>query len=419
MSTEDTSTEDTSTGDDGPPDHMIEQAGAFAGQALARLDGPLKAQGMAPFAAEFVLDGMLYAALAFSTIAKGRLATLDTGPAEASAGVALVMTPRNAPRMQPMPLLETSEIAAGTDDFPIMQDDRIHWNGQPIAVVLAQTQEEADFAASLIAATYATEPATTVFTDAKAHGTEHVQSHGAELVTIGDAEGALAAAAVSVDSIYRTPRQNQNAIEPHAVTVTWERNVLVVHDASQSVTQTARSLAQIFGIDSSQVRVTSPFVGGGFGGKLLSQHHVLAAAAARLASRPVRLSLSREGVYRVVGGRAMTEQRVAIGADVHGRFEAIIHTGTVGTTRHSAQPEPFLLTAQSNYRAGSFKLDLQAAFLDIVPNCLMRGPGTAVGSFAFESAVDELAVALDTDPIELRIRNEPESDPVNGRLNRL
>ena len=217
-----------------------------------------------------------------------------------------------------------------------------------------------------------------------------------------------------MDEEYRTPRHNHNPIEPHAVTMAWQGGELHVHDASQCVTHAAWSLAQAFGIDEKQVHVTSPFVGGGFGSKTLWQHHVLAAAAAKLGGRPVRLALSREGVYRVVGGRTVTEQRVAIGAQADGRFDAIIHTGVVGMTGHNNMPEPFILGTQCLYAAGSFKLEVQSAHLDMLANTFMRAPGESVGTFALESAIDELAEKLGLDPIELRLRNEPEQDPTLG-----
>ena len=205
----------------------------------------------------------------------------------------------------------TAAKAAGGDDLPVMQDDRIHWNGQPVAVVLADTQEQADHAKSLIRVTYAAEPAVTSFAAAKAKGTEPGQFMGEPLkLEIGDAEAALAAAACRVDATYTTPRHNHNAIEPHAATVAWNGEELRIHDATQAVAHTAWSLAQVFGIDEAKVHVTSPYVGGGFGSKTLWQHQVLGAAAARLAGRPVRIALSREGVYRMVGGRSQTEQRV-------------------------------------------------------------------------------------------------------------
>ncbi|MEO3859527.1 xanthine dehydrogenase family protein molybdopterin-binding subunit [Acrocarpospora sp. B8E8] len=393
------------------PEVSVQRGSGWVGAALSRIDGPLKVRGMARFAAEFALDDMVYAALVFSTIAKGRIATLDTGAAEAAPGFVLVMTHRNAPRMQPMVPFGPNEKAAGNDNLPIMQDDRVRWNGQPIAVVLAETQEQADHAASLIRVTYEAEPATTSFAQAKANGTESAVYFHHE---IGDAEAELAAAAVSVDATYRTQYQNHNAIEPHAVTVAWHGDELVVHDASQSVVHNAWSLAHILGIEERQVHVTSPYVGGAFGGKFMGSHQVLAAAAARLAGRPVRLTLSREGVYQMVGGRAFTEQRMAIGARRDGRFDAIIHTGTATHTRDSPHPEAFPFVSLSAYATGSLKTDLQWAFLDQVANAAMRAPGEAVGSFALESAVDEVAVALGMDPIELRIRNEPKTDPLNG-----
>ena len=399
----------------GKPDPLIRSKHGLIGAPISRIDGPLKVQGRAKFAAEFPLEGMLYAAVAFSIVPRGRIAAIDTGAAEAAPGVALVMTYKNAPRMKDMPLFLTAEKAVGGDNLPIMQDDRIHWNGQPIAVVLAESQEQADHAKSLIRATYEEGAATTAFAAAKAQGTEPGMFMGQPLkAAIGDAEAALAAAPVSIDAEYSTPRHSHNAIEPHAATLTWQGDTLTVHDATQAVAHTAWSLATIFGLEEKQVRVTSPYVGGGFGSKTLWQHQVLGAAAAKLAGRPVRIALSREGVYRVVGGRTVTEQRVAIGAKADGRFTVIIHTGTVAMTRHNALPEPFILPTRGAYAAGSFKLDVEVAYMDMLANTFMRAPGESVGTFALECAVDELAAKLGVDPIELRIRNEPEKDPTEG-----
>jgi len=399
----------------GKPDPLSRSKHGLIGAPISRIDGPLKVQGRAKFAAEFPLEGMVYAAVAFSTVPVGRIASLDTGAAEAAPGVVLVMTYKNAPRMKNMPLFMTSEKAAGGDNLPVMQDDRIHWNGQPIAVVLAESQEQADHAKSLIRATYEGAPATTSFAKAKAQGTDPGMFQGQPLkVTIGDAEAALSASPFSVDVGYTTPRHTHNAIEPHAATLAWNGDELMVHDASQAVAHTAWSLANVFGLDEKQVRVTSPYVGGGFGSKTLWQHQVLGAAAARLAGRPVRIALSREGVYRMVGGRTITEQRVAIGAEADGRFTAIIHTGTVAMTRHNALPEPFILPTRGAYAAGSFKLDVEVATMDMLANTFMRAPGEAVGTFGLECAVDELAAKLGLDPIELRLRNEPETDPTEG-----
>ena len=222
------------------PDPLIARKHGIIGMPVSRVDGALKVQGQARFAAEFPMDGMVYAAVAFSTVAKGRIATLDTSQAEAAPGVVLLMTYRNAPRMKPMPLFMSQAKAAGGDDLPVMQDDKVHWNGEPIAVVLAETQEQADHAKSLIRATYDVEPATTSFAAAKAEGLKPGIFQGEPLkVEIGDADAALAAAPHKVDVVYRTPRQNHNAIELHAATLAWKgegsSEELTVHDASQGV----------------------------------------------------------------------------------------------------------------------------------------------------------------------------------------
>jgi xanthine dehydrogenase YagR molybdenum-binding subunit len=325
------------------------------------------------------------------------------------------MTYRNAPRLQPPPLFMSAAKAAGGDDLPVMQDDRIRWNGEPIAVILAETREQADHAKSLIRVLYETEDALTNFDEAKARGTSPASFMGGPLHNvIGRADEALAAAAVQVDETYRTPRHNHNAIELHAVTCAWQGDTLRIHDASQLVAHTAWSIANMFGIDETQVVVTSPFVGGGFGGKCLWQHQVLASAAAKMIGRPVRLVLSREDVYRLVGGRSLTEQRVALGADRDGKLKALIHEGITAKTAANMFPEPFILPTRSVYASETVKLDVQTVELDMLSNTFMRAPGEAVGTFALESALDELARALGIDPIELRIGNEPEKDPTSG-----
>lgn len=403
-------------GPDGAPDPLSRKENRLLGTSVSRVEGASKVQGAARFAAEFRFDGMVYAALVFSSIPKGRIAKLHTAEAERQPGVVLVMTHRNAPELKPLPLWWTEGKSVAGDDLPVLQDDRIHWNGQVIAVVLAETLEQAEHAASLVHADYEAEPAITSFEQAKAAGREPAFHYGRLLKTeIGDAEAALAAAPVKVDALYRTPRQNHSAIEPHAVTLACDGDELIVHDASQGVVHAAWTLAYALGLSPEQVHLSSPHVGGGFGAKCVWSYHVIAAAAAKVSGRPVRLSLTREGVHRIVGGRANTEQRVAIGARRDGRFDAIIHTGVCGMSRHHNMAESFTAASGSLYAAGSFQLEVQAAYLNTMANTFMRAPGEAVGSFALESAVDELAEHLGMDPVELRIRNEPEREPVSGR----
>ncbi len=398
------------------PDPVAGHKRGLVGAQVPRIDGPLKVRGAARFAAEVPMEGMVYASLAFSTIPEGRIAALDTSAAQDAPGVVLVMTHENAPRMNPAPAALTAPKGTAGDDLPVMQDDQIHWNGQPIAVVLANTHEQADHAVSLIRATYAPEPAVTSFLEATARGLQPGNFAGSPLsAQIGDAEAALAAAPYQVDLTYRTPRHNHNAIEPHAVTLAWDGEDLFLHDSPKGVRQTAWSLGQVFGIPEDQVHVSSPFVGGGFGGKSLWQYQILAAAAAKVAGRPVRLALSREGVYRLVGGRSSTEQRLAIGARADGRFDALIHTGVTVKTAHNYLPEPFILPTMSLYGAGTLTLGVQVAEMNMMANGFMRAPGESVGSFALESAIDELADRISMDPVELRLRNEPDSDPLSGR----
>lgn len=399
----------------GVPDPLIRNQHGHVGKPVSRIDGPLKVAGAATFAAEFPMAGLAYAAVAYSTIAKGRILELDTTEAQASPGVALVMTFRNAPKLNPPPVFMSAEKAGAGDSLPVMQDDRIHWNGQPIAVVLAETQEQADHAKSLIRVSYEVEAALTSFSEARAKGCSPAQFMGEPLHhEIGDADKALEAAAVKVDATYTTPRHNHNPIELHVVTLKWEGDTLRIHDTQQAVAHAAYTLAEVFGIEEKAVVVTSPYVGGGFGSKTLWQHHVLAAAAARLARRPVRLVLSREGVYRIVGGRSLTEQRVALGADGDGKLTSLIHAGVTAKTAHNAMPEPFILPTRSAYAATTMRLDVQQVELDMVSNTFMRAPGEAVGTFALECAMDELAEKLGLDPIELRLRNEPDRDPLTG-----
>ena len=399
----------------GRPDPLIRRQHGHVGQPVSRIDGRVKVEGKARFAAEVRMDGVTYAALAYSTIPKGRIAALDIAAAEAAPGVVLVLTHHNMPRLKKPPLFMTAPKAGSGDDVPVMQDDRIYWNGQPIALVLGETQEQADHAASLIRATYAEEPAVTSLAQGKANGSEPGTFQGEPLkIDVGDAETALATAPARVDVVYRTPRHSHNAMEPHAATMAWNGDELTIHDCSQGVAMVAWSMAQIFGFDESQIHVTSPYVGGGFGSKTLWQYQTLGAAAAKLAGRPVRIALSREGVYRTIGGRTLTEQRVALGAQPDGALDAIIHTGTVAMTAHNALPEPFIVATRSGYAAKTFKLDVEYVTLDMLANTFMRAPGEAVGTFALESALDELAETLGMDPIELRIRNEPDKDPTTG-----
>jgi xanthine dehydrogenase YagR molybdenum-binding subunit len=403
---------------DAAPDPLIGTSGAI-GRPLDRVDGASKVQGTATFTAEYQVENLAHAALVYSTIAKGRIKEIDATTAEAAPGVLAVITHQNAPRMKHPTLLSVLRLNKGiaASELPIMQDDSVHFDGEAVAVVVAELPEQAAYAASLVHVTYEAEQPEVSFESALPNATRPRYVMGEESeVTRGDPDAALAGAAFVVDNLYRTPRENQNALEPHATIAIWEDDDhLLVLESTQYVNGTRHQLAHVFGLDADNVRVLSPFVGGGFGGKVaLWSHTVLCAAAARLIGRPVKLVLTREGVFRLVGGRTLAQQRVALGADNDGHLTALIHTGTTATTSHARYPEQFSLTSRHLYAARNLRSSQDMVNLDTVANTWMRAPGDAMAMYAIEVALDELAVAMQLDPIELRRRNEPSHDPTTG-----
>jgi xanthine dehydrogenase YagR molybdenum-binding subunit len=399
------------------PDPLIDRR-VTLGTQQSRVDGPDKVRGIARFAAEVPLERLLYAACVHSTIARGMISELGVAAAEAAPGVVLVMTHHNAPKMAlPPPIGLTNLKAAGNNILPVMQDPEIRWNGQAVAVVLAETQEQADHAASLVVVRYETAAARTRFEQAKAHArTPDSLMIEKNRLKKGDVNAAIHDAAGSVDAVYRTPWHNHNPIEPNAATIFWVGDRLTVHDATQMLNGTAGSLAKVFGLKDSQVFVSSPFVGGGFGGKALWDHQILGAAAARLAGRPVRIALSRAGMHRLIGGRSPTEQRVALAADADGKLMGLLHHGYSVKLPHGTCDETFTLSGRSLYASESYDIVQHTLELDVLANTFMRGPGEAVGTYAIECAMDELAHDLGMDPIELRRRNVGDRDPVSGAL---
>lgn len=398
---------------DAPQDPLLHEKRAV-GRPMRRVDGKLKVTGTATFSAEFPFERLAHAALVTSTIARGRIAKIDTSKAEAAPGVVVVMTHANAPRMAP-PLLE-SEGGSGASKLPVMQDDQVHWNGQPVAVVVADSEEEARAAAGLVEVEYLPGEALLSFDAAKGAAAPPKQIMGQPpFVKHGDAAAALAEAATKVDCIYRTPFSHHNALELHTTIAEWEGDDVTVFDASQSIAASRDTLAKMFGMDPKQVRVLSPYVGGGFGGKgMMTQSTILAVAVAKLAKRPVRLVLTREETFRIVGGRTVSEQRVALGVGEDRKLTAVIHTGATAVVAHNDFPEQFSFPARHLYATETYEIGQKAIALDMVANSAMRAPGESIGTFALESAVDELAHALGMDPVAFRRLNEPEKDPTKG-----
>jgi len=398
-------------------DPLIHKHG-YIGKPFSRVDGQLKVKGEARFTAEFKIDNLVYAALVCSTIAKGRAVKIDASEAEKVPGFIAVITHENAPKMKAPPLQDITDISKGfaASNLPVL-DNKVNWDGQPLAVVVAETLDQAEYAASLVRVEYEVETPSVSFDDLKAEAVVPSDILGEPPeVKIGDADKGLAEAEVTVDNIYRTPRYNHNAIEPHATIAAWDDDGnLTIFDSTQTVNLYKHTLAGIFSLKPEEVRVIGPFVGGGFGGKGgLWTNTPLCAAAAKVAKRPVKLVLSREGVFRVVGGRTVSEQRVALGANKDGKFTALIHSGTTATTTHAKNPEQFTFPARHLYASDNIFIGQKVVNLDTVANTWMRAPGESIGTFALESAIDELAYKLNIDPIELRRINEPEKDPTRG-----
>lgn len=389
------------------------------GQPLDRVDGGVKTTGAAKFAAEHSYPGLTHAVLVHASISRGRITALHTEEASALPGVLAVLTHLNSPPMKPAPKPGTfnfTMLFSGTS-VNYLQTDEVHWEGQPIAVVVAETSAVAQEGAALVRAEYAVTQASVDFEgsekDAQPQPNNSFFPRGAEK---GDAEAALSTAQVSLDQRYTTPPHSHNALELHATTAVWEGDRLTVHDATQSIDWFRTHLALRFSVPMTNVRILAPFVGGAFGGKFsIWPGTILAALAARATNRPVRLVLSREAVYRTVGGRTPSIQRVALGADRDGKLTSLVHTSVTRTGRIGGHFEQVTSPSQHLYAAENILARHDHVQLDLIPNTFMRAPGEAIGTFALESAIDELAYELGMDPIELRLRNETAVDPVDGR----
>src|ERR671912_1279222 len=392
----------------------------YVGQAIARLDGPAKTTGEARFSAEHAYPDLAYAALVYSTIARGRIIAIETTEARGVESVVAVLTHENGAAMKPAPkkmsMLDPASVASSTT-VNYLATDEVHWNGQPVAVVVAETPETARYAASLVRPTYEQFPAAVDFA---AGASDAVPDKGIPLLggpaNKSDAAAALAAAPFSVDLDFSTPQHNHNALEPHDTTAVWNGDQLSLHEGSQNISGLRAHLAQRFGVPAEAIRVLSPFVGGGFGGKTRPwAGTLLAVLAARATGRPIRLALTREGVYQTVGGRTASMQRVALGADAGGQLTALLHSSVSRTGRVGGMPEQITTVSRHLYAAPNIHLRQHTVQLDLLSNTFMRAPGEALGSFALESAMDELACELGMDPIELRMLNEPDRNPVGGQ----
>jgi xanthine dehydrogenase YagR molybdenum-binding subunit len=386
----------------------------FIGQPVSRVDGRQKVTGGATYAAEFGVPGLAHGVIVRSTVANGRIASIESAAAERAPGVVAVLTHRNAPKLAYRTHKALVDAAVG-ERLHVLQNDRVNHQGQPIALVIADTLEQANHAATLVDVTYAAETGITDISRAEPvlptqEKTDQGETPPAE-TRRGDPEGALAAAEVKVDETYVIPRENHNPIEMHATIAAWDGDRLTLWDKTQWVHNVADEIAAVFGIPAENIRVVSPFVGGAFGSGLRTWPHVtLAALGARVARRPVKLMLSRREMYYGVGYRPHTVQRVALGASRDGSLAAIVHDGYQETSSYEEFSEALLNASRFLHSCPNVSTRHRIAPMNVHTPTYMRAPGEASGVFALESAMDELAVALNIDPLELRLRNEPQQD---------
>jgi xanthine dehydrogenase YagR molybdenum-binding subunit len=372
------------------------------GRATPRVDGPLKVSGKAVYTSDFNFPGMLYAVPVCSTVANGRIVSLDTSAAQAMPGVRLVLHRQN------IGALYRVQGAKVDETRPPFDDDVIRYYGQYVAAVIADTYEQAMAAASAVKVTYAAEKPD-VDTRLAGEGEPKVQSER------GNAQPAFESAPVKIDYTYVTPVETHNPIELHATVAVWDGQAYTLYETSQAVANHKAVMVQALGTTPEKVRVISRFLGSGFGGKLWPWPHcMVAAAASRQLGRPVKLVLSRQMMFQNVGHRPITQQRMRLGATADGKLVSLQQDYLTQTSLLDDYEENCAEATPHMYSTPNLRITSGLARRHMGTPTAMRGPGAVPGLFALESAMDELAVALKMDPVQLRLKNEPDHDEGNG-----
>jgi xanthine dehydrogenase YagR molybdenum-binding subunit len=378
------------------------------GQDLARRDGPHKVTGSAVYANDTAAEHPAYCQLLQADIARGRVATIDSSEAEAMTGALAVLTAGNSERLSST---EDKELA-------VLQTEEIAFRGQIIGIVIAETPEIAQQAAALVRVTCVGQPHDVSLSAGRddLYKPDKVNPSFPTDTTSGDVDAAMASAEATLTATYSTAMYHNNPMEPHATTARWDDGHLTLWDSTQGVHSVRAAIAKVFGLDTDQIRVVCPHVGGGFGSKGTPHAHVVAAAmAARaLPGRTVRLALTRQQMFALVGYRTPTIQQVRLAADRQGRLSAIALDVVEQTSRIKEFAEQTALPTRMMYAAPNRATSHRLAALDVPVPSWMRAPGECPGMFGPEVAMDELAGYLRIDPVELRIRNEPDHDPESG-----
>jgi xanthine dehydrogenase YagR molybdenum-binding subunit len=393
---------------------QAEESVTRVGAPVTRVDGPAKVTGAAKYAAEFDIPNLSYALMVTSSIANGKITRMDTAAALRAPGVLAVMTPANAPKLPQSGKAAVNPPAGRV--LSLLQDNEVHYNNQPIAVVVAQTLNEAIYAASLVNVRYQVAPARLDFE--AGFTTAHPAGHGKDPADIsaGQLSAGLAQGEVKIDQVYMTPMQNHNPMEPHATIAQWDGEKLTVHDSTQYISGAKQTLAKALGLPDDNVRVLCPFTGGGFGSKGSTWSHVvLAAMAAKVVSRPVKLVLERPQMFGPVGGRPRTHQHIVLAAKRDGTLTAVQHDCYSHTSVIEDFTEPSSNQTRMLYASPAISTSQKLVPLTVGTPTYQRAPGEATGTFALEIAMDELADELGIDPIALRLKNYAEKDPTSNK----
>ncbi|KUO21519.1 xanthine dehydrogenase family protein molybdopterin-binding subunit [Streptomyces dysideae] len=383
------------------------EAGTIVGAGLDRVDAPLKVTGAAQYPNDFSFPGMAHAALVGSTIAAGRMRGIDVTDALAAPGVLTVITHLTAPKLErgPMTLL------GGSPPAPL-QDDRVLHYGQHIAIVVAESSEQARHAARLVRVEYEATEAVLDVDDPRAEIVENPWGLDTER---GDVNAGFAQSDVVVEGTYTTPDNTNNPLGLMTTIASWHGDALTVHDSTQWPHNVRTSLATIFKVPESGIRVLAPFVGGGFGAGLrVWSHVILTVLAAREVKRPVKLVLTRPEMFTSVGHRPNSVQQIKIGSTRDGDLVAIEHHGISSVAMEDDDYEPVSVGSAVSYACPNVLTVDRQARLNIPCPGSMRAPAEGQGSFALESAIDEVAYAVGMDPLEIRLRNYAEENPVLG-----
>jgi xanthine dehydrogenase YagR molybdenum-binding subunit len=376
------------------------------GAPIDRIEGREKVAGAATYAFEYEQENVAYATVVLSTIAKGTVTAIDPVGALALPGVLGVVSHDNAPALP-----------AAEGELAVLQAREISYRGQIVAAVIADSLETARDAAGLVRVEYevARHDVELRHDHPGLYKPDKVNPNFETDTEDGDVEPALAAAAIAVDETYTTPAEHNNPMEPHATIAIWENGGLTLYDSNQGAWRVAEVIAGIFGLQPTQVRVIARHVGGAFGSKGTPRPHIVVAAlCAQHVQRPVKLALTRQQMYALTGYRTPTIQRVRLGADRDGRLSAIAHDVVEQTSMVQEFAEQTAVATRMMYAAPNRRTTHRLVRLNVPTPSWMRAPGECPGMYALESALDELAIACGVDPVELRIRNEPDLDPESG-----